>query len=64
MRGFLEKACGIPLTYINKDELMCTATNKWVSFYVYVIFEDDWPRIKAALLEKMRIGAAKYASKQ
>ncbi|KAG0274574.1 hypothetical protein BGZ95_009645 [Linnemannia exigua] len=63
MRGFLENACGIPLTYINKDELMCTATHKWVSFYVYVIFEEDWPRIKVALLEKMRAGAAKYASK-
>ncbi|KAF8949332.1 hypothetical protein BGZ47_006869 [Haplosporangium gracile] len=63
MRGFLEKACGIPLTYINKDELMCTATHKWVSLYVYVIFEEDWPRIKVVLLERMRAGAAKYANK-
>jgi len=63
MRGFLEKACGIPLTYINRDELMCTATKKWVSFYAYAIFEEDWPRIKVALLERMRAGAAKHALK-
>ncbi|KAG0297129.1 hypothetical protein BGZ96_007680 [Linnemannia gamsii] len=63
MRGFLEKACGIPLTYIKKDELMCTATHKWVSFYVYAIFEEDWPRIKVALLERIRARAAKHANK-
>lgn len=42
---------------------MCTATHKWVSFYVYVIFEEDWPRIKVALLERIRASAAKYANK-
>ncbi|KAF9028397.1 hypothetical protein BGZ52_011212 [Haplosporangium bisporale] len=45
---------------MHKDELMCPSTNKWVSFYAYVIFEEDWPRIKATLLETMKRGAAKY----
>ncbi|KAG0025837.1 hypothetical protein BGZ81_006816 [Podila clonocystis] len=60
MRRFLEVTCGIPLTYILKEEFMCPSTNKWVSLYNYVIFEEDWPRIKADLLEHMKRGAAKH----
>ncbi|KAF9382523.1 hypothetical protein CPB97_007118 [Podila verticillata] len=60
MRRFLEVSCGTPLTYILKDEFMCPSTNKWVSLYAYVIFEEDWPRIKATLLENMKRGAAKH----
>ncbi|KAF9115004.1 hypothetical protein BGX27_009223 [Mortierella sp. AM989] len=48
MRKFLEKTCGIPLTYVRKDE--------------YEMFEDDWPRISATLLESMKRGAAKQAT--
>ncbi|KAG0037314.1 hypothetical protein BGZ82_002742 [Podila clonocystis] len=60
MRRFLEVTCGIPLTYILKEEFMCPSTNKWVSLYNYVMFEEDWPRIKADLLEHMKRGAAKH----
>ncbi|KAF9410564.1 hypothetical protein BGZ94_001605 [Podila epigama] len=63
MRRFLEETCGVPLTYILKEEFMCPSTNKWVSLYNYVIFEEDWPRIKAALLENMKRGAAKHQQK-
>lgn len=63
MRKFLEEGCMTPMTYIRKDELMCPHTTQWVSFWQYVIFEEDWPRIKENLLENMRRGAEKHASK-
>ncbi|KAG0347320.1 hypothetical protein BG004_007977 [Podila humilis] len=59
MRRFLEETCETPLTYILEDEFMCPSTNKWVSLYCYVVFENAWPRIKASLLEKMKKGAMK-----
>ncbi|KAG0257020.1 hypothetical protein BG011_004205 [Mortierella polycephala] len=62
MRKFLEQTCGVQLEYIRRDEFMCPATHKWVNLWQYEIFEDDWPRIKAALLEKIKLGAAKHAS--
>ncbi|KAF9931870.1 hypothetical protein FBU30_009450 [Linnemannia zychae] len=63
MRGFLENACGTKLAYVNEDEVWCNATNSWVSLYVYSVFEEDWPRIKVALLEKMRVAAEQRALK-
>ncbi|GJJ79076.1 hypothetical protein EMPS_11435 [Entomortierella parvispora] len=61
MRKFLEQGCGIPVTYILKDEILCPCTKEWVSLWVYVIFEDDWPRIKADLLNNIKRGAAQMA---
>jgi len=60
MRKFLERGCGIPVTYIMKDDILCPSTKEWVSLWVYVIFEDDWPRIKANLLDNLKRGAAKH----
>ncbi|KAF9292569.1 hypothetical protein BGZ68_003475 [Mortierella alpina] len=63
MRKFMETTCGVPLEYIRRDEFMCPALNEWVSLWQYEVFEDQWPRIKATLLENMKRGAAKHASK-
>ncbi|KAG0216493.1 hypothetical protein BGX28_000007 [Mortierella sp. GBA30] len=62
MRKFLETTCGVPLEYIRRDEFVCPNLKEWVSLWQYEIFEDQWPRIKATLLENMKRGAAKHAS--
>ncbi|KAI1321179.1 hypothetical protein EDD11_007745 [Mortierella claussenii] len=59
MRKFMEQTCSVPLAYVRKEELLCLATEKWVTLWQYEIFEDDWPRIKAVLLDNMKRGAAK-----
>lgn len=64
MRTFLEQACGTPVTYIMKDDILCPSTKKWVSLWVYVIYEDAWPQIKANLLDKLSRGAAKQKADQ
>ncbi|KAG0370828.1 acyl-CoA N-acyltransferase [Gamsiella multidivaricata] len=62
MRKFLEETCGVPMAYIRKEEVWCQATEKWLSLWQYELFEDDWPRIRAILLENMKRGAAKHAT--
>ncbi|KAF9354040.1 hypothetical protein BGX26_008193 [Mortierella sp. AD094] len=62
MRKFLENTCGVPMAYVRKEEAWCLATQKWISFWQYEIFEDDWPRISATLLESMKRGAAKQTA--
>lgn len=61
MRKFLEQTCGVPLAYVRKEDLWCEATSKWVDFWQYEIFEDDWPRIRDVLLVRMQRGATKHA---
>ncbi|KAF8979650.1 hypothetical protein BGZ46_005175 [Entomortierella lignicola] len=58
MRNFLEKTCGVPLSYVRKDEVWCLATQKWITLWQYEVFEDDWPRISSTLLGKINRGGS------
>ncbi|KAF9978976.1 hypothetical protein BGZ73_007863 [Actinomortierella ambigua] len=56
MRRFLEETCGLELEYIQKDQFWCEATKEFGHLYIYSIYEEDWPRIRQVLLDRM----AKY----
>ncbi|KAF9436960.1 hypothetical protein BGZ76_002411 [Entomortierella beljakovae] len=62
MRKFLEKTCGIPVSFKLRDEVWCQATNQWITLWGYEIFEDDWPRISATMLDSMKRGSARQAN--
>ncbi|KAF9582685.1 hypothetical protein BGW38_010896 [Lunasporangiospora selenospora] len=59
MRKFLEDKCSNKLAYVRKDEIWNEPWNKFVDLWQYEIFEDDWPHIRAALLDSLKRGAEK-----
>lgn len=50
MRGWLEKVCNIQVEAIIKDIIMLD--NKFISEYVYAMFEEDWNNRIKKILEK------------